>query len=329
MMRGESAADAGRHALVLGGAGFIGSHVVERFVQRGWRVTVIDPDGSGPLSSVVGACGHALDWIRADVAAVNGLGDHLQAVDVVVDAMGWTRHLAAIADPVRDLDANVRSHLSVLAVASELSAPFLYLGSRGQYGTVGADVITEDTPQLPVDVQGTHKAAADHLYRVYARLRGLRVRSLRFGNTFGERQPLAGEDVGLVGLMLRAALAGETIDVYGTARARDFVYAGDVAHVVEALAGAMASMPPGTFEATHVVGGFTTILEFAHEVVRVVGSGQVRVVPIVDHVKAIDTGDAPLSAERLRGLLPDFRPTPLGTALERTVASLLTSPTST
>ena len=329
MTRGEPTADRNRHALVLGGAGFIGSHIVDRFVHRGWRVTVIDPDDAGALAPLVAALGPAVEWIRADVASVDGLADRMRATDVIVDAMGWTRHLAAIESPVRDVDANVRSHLSVLAVASEASAPFLYLGSRGQYGTVAASVITEETPQVPVDVQGVHKAAADHLYRVYARLRKLRVRSLRFGNTFGERQPLAGDDVGLVGLMLRTALAGQTIDVYGTARARDFVYAGDVARVVEQLAADATGLPPGTFEATHVVGAFTPILAFAREVVAVVGGGEVRVVPIVDHVKAIDTGDAPLSADRLRALLPDYRPTPLRTALERTVASLLTSPTTT
>ena len=78
---------------------------------------------------------------------------------------------------------------------------------------ISTATITESTAMVPEDVQGIHKAAADHHFRVFAKLKRLNVLSLRFANCYGPNQPRAGEDIGLIGGFIRDALAGKTIVV--------------------------------------------------------------------------------------------------------------------
>src|SRR5579864_4374259 len=156
-------------AVLLGGAGFIGSALANHFATMGWEVTVIDgllPRTGGSRESL----GSQIRLIDQPIEAVaTELPKLFNGTSLVIDCMGWTRHLAAQYDPFYDLSLNVRSHLAVIRSLGEARPHLLvYLGSRHQYGRATGPVIFEDTPFLPNDVQSVHKAAADNHYRIAA-----------------------------------------------------------------------------------------------------------------------------------------------------------------
>ena len=164
--------------------------------QKGFRVTAVDgllPRTSGNRANL------ALEQRQHRIHKAAGGGLRVAArpvirvCDLVVDAMGWTSHSEAFADPQYDLALNVASHLAVIrALPAALPRKLIYLGSTHQYGRVAQGPVAETQPLDPVDVQGVHKAAAEHHYRIAAERHGFPVISLRFGNTFGPGQPLRG-----------------------------------------------------------------------------------------------------------------------------------------
>lgn len=103
--------------LVLGGAGFIGSHVTERFLRAQWRVKIVDRN---PLGRQVGS-DPGSEFFRTCVEDMADLPRHIADSRFVVDCMGSTRHLDALEDPERDLDLNVRSHLAVIRAFKQLA----------------------------------------------------------------------------------------------------------------------------------------------------------------------------------------------------------------
>src|SRR5712691_11841726 len=143
--------------VVLGGAGFIGSHIVERFGELGNDVTVIDgllPNTGGARENLQHCRAH-VRFIELRVEDVRNLGDILGQADVIVDCMAWTSHMDALGDPELDLRLNATSHLHVVRTLQPGSrAKIIYLGSRGQYGNPEVAEIDETTSMLPVDVQG-------------------------------------------------------------------------------------------------------------------------------------------------------------------------------
>src|SRR3984893_3714012 len=249
-------------ALILGGAGFIGSNICRYLAARGFHVIAVDgllPRTSGSKANLASASGD-IELIALRIEDITSFADLLRGHDVVVDAMGWTSHLEAFNDPEYDLALNLSSHL-VVTRAMPIARPrqVIYLASAHQYGRVSHGPIAETQPLVPLDVQGIHKTAAEHHYRIVAERNGLSVVSLRFGNTFGPAQPLVGRDVGLIADMIRKSLAGETIEVFGEGRMRTVHYAPDLARMVERIAGGKI---PG-FAALHVPGEYVAIAELA------------------------------------------------------------------
>jgi nucleoside-diphosphate-sugar epimerase len=287
--------------LVLGGAGFLGSAIVRRATSDGHRVHVIDgllPETSGRREHLDGIPSLELTATRVEDCA--DLAGALARADVVIDAMGWTLHRAALADPLRDLALNLASHVYWLQRLPREAAPaVVYLGSRTQWGDVAGGEIAEDTPQEPADVQGIHKAAAEQHFALAARVHGLAVTTLRLPACIGPGQPFAGEDIGLVGGFVRAALAGRTIEVFGHGRRRALAFVDDVAAVVLRL----AALPARGFTAYNLRGELLAIEDIARRVVALVARGAVTVAELPHELAAIDSGAAALREDRLRAAL--------------------------
>lgn len=307
-----------RQILICGGAGFLGSHIARRFVAAGDRVTVID----GLLPGTGGSLDHladlrtAIDVRAAAIESVDDLDALVGAADVVIDAMAWTRHVAALADPLHDMRLNLASHLTLLqALRRQPGRLFIYLGSRSQYGRMASGVVTEDSAMAPQDPQGVHKVAAETHFKNFSVTDGLTVVSLRLPNCFGESQPVAGEDIGLVGGFIRALCQGETIKVYGSGRRRTILYARDVADIVVAVAG----RPVTGFTALNVPGDDVELRDLALQLRQLVGAGEVESADMPAHIKAIDTGEAVVSSERLAALIGPRQGTELAAALAATV----------
>ena len=303
-------------ALVFGGAGFIGSTICHRLSAKGFHVTAIDallPRTSGSAANLQVA-GASIEFIQQRAEDLASLADLLRGCDLVVDAMGWTSHREAFEDPEYDLALNVASHLAVIrTLPGALPKKLVYLGSTHQYGRVEQGPVAETQPLVPVDVQGVHKAAAEHHYRIAAERYGFPVISLRFGNTFGPGQPLVGPDIGLVGGMIRRALTGDPIVVYGEERYRTLHYAPDLARIVEQLAALQLS----GFLALNVPGQRVVIADLAKEIAECAG-GSVVQEPLPAAVAAVDIGNARLDCTLFEKHLGQHEPTPLKEAIAAT-----------
>lgn len=309
-----------RAVLVLGGAGFIGSHVARVFAAASHRVVVIDaflPDSGAREANLREAAGR-VQLIRGAVGDVREFDALVAEAQVIIDAMALTAHHVGLDEPERDLEANLASHLRLIrALMNQPGKQVVYLGSRGQYGRVTAPSIDEDTPQVPIDPQGVHKSAAESLFRIYAARWGFHVVSLRLANCFGEHQNTRGRDLGLVGGFIRDLLDGRTVEVFGDAtRKKSLVYVRDMAPIVREI----CALGFSGFTAYNVAGfsvGLGTLLD---ELVSVIGSGRWTVEPFPQDVKQIDLGEAHFSDARLRGRFGDQRLTPVRQALAATVA---------
>jgi len=304
--------------LVLGGAGFIGSNICRHLAARGFRVVAVDglmPRTSGNAANLTSVAGD-IELIAHRVEDVTSFADLLRGHDIVVDAMGWTSHWEAFEDPEYDLALNLSSHL-VVTRAMPIARPrrIVYLASTHQYGRTANGPVAETHPLVPLDIQGIHKTAAEHHYRLAAERTGLSVVSLRFGNTFGPAQPLAGRDVGLIADMIRRALAGETIEVFGEGRRRTVHYAPDLARAIEAV----ARLELDGFVPINVPGEHVAIAELASRIASCTG-GIVSQKPLPADVAAIDTGDAALDCTLFEKYLGPPQLTPLAEAIKTTVA---------
>jgi len=210
--------------LVTGGAGFIGSHVVEALLARGDEVHVLDDLSKGRRENI--AAGAELHV--ADIRDPDEVFDSVRPRAVV--------HLAAQADvrvsveqPVLDADVNVLGTLRILEAARRHAAKVVLASTGGAiYGECDRPA-AETAPRQPLAPYGTSKLAAEEYLATYNRLHGTEHVSLRYANVYGPRQVVHGE-AGVVAIFMGLLRDGGTPLIYGDGRQeRDYVYAGDVA----------------------------------------------------------------------------------------------------
>jgi UDP-glucose 4-epimerase len=237
--------------VVTGGAGFIGSTLVDALVTRGDEVHVVDDLSSGRREQV-----------NADATL------HVADVrDPLVDVFGEAQpkvvfHLAAqidvrvsVADPVADARANVLGTLNVLEAARAHGAQVIFASTGGAiYGECDAGPASEDAPRLPLSPYGTSKLAAEEYLATWNRLHGTRHVALRLGNVYGPRQDPHGE-AGVVAIFLSRIRDGHAATIYGDgSQTRDYVFSGDVARAFVGSVGAEGGVfNVGTGEETSVV----------------------------------------------------------------------------
>ncbi len=309
-----------KSVLILGGAGFIGSNLAAEFVQKGCKVTVID----GLLKRTGGRVENLrpilakIEFIPKPIGDIDDLPNLLKMNELFIDCMAWTAHLQALVDPKYDLLLNVSSHLHFLTSfisANIKGKKIVYLGSRGQYGHPVTKRITEQSVMEPGDIQGIHKLAAESYFRVFARMHSLNVVSLRIPNCFGENQLLAGDDIGLIGGLIRDILKGNEVRVFGRSRKRELIYVKDLCGIISKIA---ATNFQG-FAAYNVRGDEAAILDLTKMLIKIIGSGRYRILEVPDTIKALDPSPAFYSDAKLTKLIGKTKVTPLKETLSRTV----------
>jgi len=219
--------------LITGGAGFIGSHVVEALVERGEDVVVLDDLSSGKRENlpdgvelVEGDVREPQDELFAGVKPTHCY--HLAAqIDVRV----------SVARPDHDAQINVLGTVNLLQAALEHGTQVVFSSTGGAiYGECDGPA-PEEAPRLPISPYGTSKLAAEEYLATYNRLYGTRHVALRYGNVYGPRQDPHGE-AGVVSIFFSTLLANEAPKVFGDgAQTRDYVYVGDVARATLAATG--------------------------------------------------------------------------------------------
>ncbi len=224
-------------ALVTGGAGFIGSHVVDALLGQEWSVTVVDNLSSGKEAYVApNATFERLDITSADFVSLvcKTRPDAVYHFAAKKDVQASVRH------PRFDAEANILGSLNVLDACVQAKVPFLLAASTGGaiYDGTGPLPATEQSREFPLAPYGISKMAVDHYLRAYHAMHGLRTVSLRYANVYGPRQDPEGEG-GVVAIFLGKLLAGKRPTIFGNGeQTRDYVYVGDAAQA------ALAALQP-------------------------------------------------------------------------------------
>jgi UDP-glucose 4-epimerase len=219
-------------ALVTGGAGFIGSNLVDALLARGDDVAVLDNLSTGREANLAdaltnGARLHMVD-IR-DAAAVRELFDN-ERPEVVFHLAAQIDVRKSVADPAFDARTNVEGTVNLLEAARATGVKrFVNTSSGGAiYGAQDVLPTPETTTPAPMAPYGASKACAEVYCDLFARLYGMSVVSLRYGNVYGERQDPLGE-AGVIAIFCGKLLTGERATVFGDGKqTRDYVYVGDV-----------------------------------------------------------------------------------------------------
>lgn len=216
-------------ALVTGGAGFIGSHLVESLARRGQRVRVVDDFSTG-LSSNLAHIEPAPEIIEGDVANAAVIQRAVQGVGVIF-------HLAALASVQRSIEAPEDTHhvcasgtLNVLDSARRAGVRrFVYAASSSAYGIPAGEVQTENDPLAPLSPYAAAKLAGEFYAQSFTVAFGLETVRLRFFNIFGPRQRADSPYSGVIALFAAALNAGRTPTIYGDGlQTRDFTFVTDV-----------------------------------------------------------------------------------------------------
>jgi UDP-glucose 4-epimerase len=240
-------------SLVTGGAGFIGSNLVDALVARGDEVLVLDDLSTGREDNLTGAIEAGARLVRCDVADGESVAREVGAFapEAVFHLAAQADVRKAVADPAFDARVNVLGTVNVLeATRAAGGAPVVFAATGGAvYGEgEGADLpFPESTPPAPETAYGASKLAGEIYVGLFERLHGIPGLALRFGNVYGPRQDPHGE-AGVVAIFCGKLLAGEAPTVYGDGRqTRDYVFVDDAVRALVAASEALAagSAPPG------------------------------------------------------------------------------------
>ncbi len=222
-------------AVVTGGAGFIGSHVVDRLVEDGYRVTVIDDLSSGKRENLP----PGVELVVADVTS-DASAEAIQNAtpELVVHTAAQISVSVSTREPLMDARINVLGTVNILEAARiSGTKKFVFFSSGGMvYGQPEDLPVSESQPTGPENPYGTSKLAGEEYLAMYRRAFGFESTVLRLANVYGPRQDPHGE-AGVVAIFVRAMLAGKPITIFGDGKdQRDYVYVSDVVDAVMAAA---------------------------------------------------------------------------------------------
>jgi UDP-glucose 4-epimerase len=264
-----------RRVLITGGAGFIGSHVADRFLANGWSVEIIDNLSSGKRVNVDPAARlHVLDIRSPDAAELVAFA----GFDALIHLAAQMDVRRSVADPLFDASVNIVGTLNLLeAIRQSPSArPRVVFSSTGGavYGDAAIPPASETTPKEPDSPYAIAKLATEYYLSYYARIHGLDTASVRFGNVYGPRQDPHGE-AGVVAIFCGRILDGRSLLVFGDGtQTRDYVHVSDVADAT--FAAATATLPPArrvderAFNIGTGIG--TSVLDLAHTLLAAAGA---------------------------------------------------------
>jgi UDP-glucose 4-epimerase len=221
-----------RHILVTGGAGFIGSHIVDLLLAQEKTVTVLDNESTGNRSFV----NPSAHFIHGDVRSESDLDSVFErGIDAVIHIAGQASIRRSFMNPVDDLNTNVVGTINVLTrcIANKVNR-LLFASSMTIYGNPEIIPTPETAPADPVAYYGVTKYAAERYVHTTANRRdlgfGLNVTSFRMFNVYGVRQSLTNAYQGVFAIFLGNVLRGEPITIHSDGeQSRDFVHVSDVA----------------------------------------------------------------------------------------------------
>jgi len=217
--------------VVTGGAGFIGSHIVEELLYRNETVRVIDNFSTGKRENLEPFKKRA-EIIEADISDSKNLADALKGVDYVIHQAAIPSVPKSMLDPVKSHQANVDGTLKLLVACRDAGVKrVVYASSSSLYGDSPTLPKHEGMMPKPLSPYGGQKLFAEMYCQVFTRAYGLETVSLRYFNVFGPRQDATSQYSGVLALFIPAVLEGRRPTIYGDGeQSRDFTYVKNVVH---------------------------------------------------------------------------------------------------
>jgi UDP-glucose 4-epimerase len=221
--------------MVTGGAGFIGSHLVDALVARGDDVVVLDNLSNGKRSNL----NEAARFVEADIRDADAVGtvfdEHAPETCFHLAAQADVR--VSVEDPAFDADVNVLGTIRVLEAARGRGTQVVFSSTGGAIYGECEEPASETAARLPLAPYGTSKLAGEEYLATYNRLHGTGHVALRYGNVYGPRQDPHGE-AGVVAIFFGRLLEGQPPRIFGDgSQTRDYIYVGDVVQATLAAVG--------------------------------------------------------------------------------------------
>ena len=217
-----------KHALVTGGGGFIGSHLVDALIARGDKVTILDDFSTGSRSFVP----EQAELIEADLATPQAR-KHIagQKFDLVFHLAAQKSVGASVIDPLHDARINLIGLLQLMEGLRDAGskAPVIFASSGGTvYGDPEIIPTSEAAPTIPTNPYGVAKLSSEHYLEYYRKIHGIPYAAMRLANVYGPRQDPKGE-AGVIAIFAERALRGDSLVINGDGKqTRDFVFVADV-----------------------------------------------------------------------------------------------------
>jgi len=214
--------------LVTGGAGFIGSHLVEELARRGDRVRVVDSLVTGKRQNLA----HVphVDFVEGDLADLDVARRAVDGVDFVLHQAAIPSVPRSVQDPLTSHRANVDATLNVLVAARDARVKrVVYAGSSSAYGDTPTLPKVETMPPAPLSPYALQKLVGEQYGQLFTRLYGLETVTIRYFNVFGPRQDPSSPYSGVISLFIRFLCEGRQPTIYGDGeQTRDFTYVSNV-----------------------------------------------------------------------------------------------------
>jgi nucleoside-diphosphate-sugar epimerase len=225
--------------LVTGGAGFIGSHLVEELLRRGETVRVVDSLVTGNRANMA-SFADRVEFIEGDLADPAVARRSVEGMEFVLHQAAIPSVPRSVAEPERCHRANVDATLNVLLASRDAGIKrLLFAGSSSVYGNSATLPKREDMPPNPLSPYALHKLVGEQYARLFTSLYGLETVTTRYFNVFGPRQDPSSPYSGVISLFIRALVDGRSPTIYGDGeQTRDFTY---VANVVDGVLRACAA----------------------------------------------------------------------------------------
>jgi nucleoside-diphosphate-sugar epimerase len=216
----------GRLVLVTGGAGFIGSHLVDALIAAGLGVRTIDNFVTGRREGV----NRAAEVVEADIRDVSSIAMAFDGVDTVFHVAAQPRIPLSIAKPVETHMTNVVGTLNVLIAARDHKVRrFVFSGSSSVYGEQATIPLVETMRPNPLNPYALQKSVSEQYARMFHRLFGMQTITLRYFGVYGPRMPYEGSYVLAIAAFLKARREGRPLEIYGDGeQTRDFTHVSDV-----------------------------------------------------------------------------------------------------
>ena len=299
-----------RKVAVTGGAGFIGSNLVRRFIDSGYRVVVIDDLSTGLASNLDGL---NVDFRLMSIVDSNEVKAALMGMDVVVHLAARGSVPRSVLDPIATHSANTLGTLNVLEACRENDSHLIFSSSSSVYGANGSLPKNEEMWLQPLSPYAASKLGAEGFVSAYSSTYGLKTTLLRFFNVFGPWQRPDHEYAAVLPKWIWKSLNGQSIDLHGDGtQTRDFTYVKTVCDVIES---AINNKVYGPEVINLAYGNNISLNEVISKLRKVFPNLQIYMSP----TRIGDVKNSQNMPNRIRSKFPDVKPIAFDAAFDETI----------